>query len=74
MSARNRTRKAVELTVPFGLFCHSILILWYTLHGHDQTDVGDMCSHGGLLVVHRERPVSCHIASGGRSEASSGLP
>jgi hypothetical protein len=25
---RNRVRKAVERTVPFGLFCHSILILW----------------------------------------------
>jgi hypothetical protein len=36
--ARNRTRKAVERTVPFGLFCHSILIIWYALHGHDQTD------------------------------------
>jgi len=34
--ARNRVRKAVERTVPFGLFCHSVLILWYALHGHDQ--------------------------------------
>lgn len=37
--ARNRVRKAVERTVPFGLICHSILILWYALHGHDQTDL-----------------------------------
>ena len=37
--ARNRTRKAVERTVPFGLFCHSILVIWYALHGHDNTDV-----------------------------------
>jgi DDE superfamily endonuclease len=36
--ARNRVRKAVERTVPFGLFCHSILILWYARHGHDHTD------------------------------------
>jgi hypothetical protein len=36
--ARNRVRKAVERTVPFGLFCHSILIVWYTLHGHENTD------------------------------------
>ena len=36
--ARNRTAKAVERTVPFGLFCHSILILWYALHGHAQDD------------------------------------
>jgi hypothetical protein len=32
--ARNRTTKAVQRTVPFGLFCHSILIVWYALHGH----------------------------------------
>lgn len=36
--ARNRTTKAVERTVPFGLFCHSILIIWYTLHGHTHDD------------------------------------
>jgi hypothetical protein len=34
--ARNRVPRAVERTVPFGLYCHSILILWYALHGHDQ--------------------------------------
>ena len=36
--ARNRTTKAVQRTVPFGLFCHSILIVWYALHGHDHDD------------------------------------
>lgn len=36
--ARNRVPKAVERTVPFGLFCPSILIIWYALHGHNQTD------------------------------------
>jgi hypothetical protein len=36
--ARNRTTKAVERTVPFGLFCHSIQIIWYTLHGHAHDD------------------------------------
>ncbi|SRR6266540_409931 len=36
--ARNRTTTAVERTVPFGLFCYSILIIWYALHGHDHTD------------------------------------
>lgn len=36
--ARNRTTKAVERTVPFGLFCYSILTVWYALHGHDHTD------------------------------------
>jgi hypothetical protein len=39
--ARNRTQKAVERTVPFGLFCHSILIIWYALHGHHHTDTQD---------------------------------
>jgi hypothetical protein len=33
--ARNRVPKAVQRTVPFGLFCHSLLIVWYALHGHD---------------------------------------
>lgn len=37
--ARNRVRNAVERTVPFGLFCYSILTIWYTLHGHQDTDV-----------------------------------
>lgn len=36
--ARNRVPKAVQRTVPFGLFCHSILIVWYALHGHHQDD------------------------------------
>jgi hypothetical protein len=36
--ARNRVPQAVQRTVPFGLFCHSILIIWYALHGHDEHD------------------------------------
>jgi Transposase DDE domain len=36
--ARNRVPTAVRRTVPFGLLCHSILILWYALHGHDHDD------------------------------------
>lgn len=36
--ARNRVPKAVQRTVPFGLFCHSILIIWYALHGHEHDD------------------------------------
>ncbi len=36
--ARNRVRKAVERTVPFGLFCHTLLIIWYSHHGHPATD------------------------------------
>jgi hypothetical protein len=37
--ARNRTRRAVERTVPFGLICFSVVTVWYTLHGHCASDV-----------------------------------
>jgi hypothetical protein len=37
--ARNRVRTAVERTVPFGLFCYSILVVWYALHGRATNDV-----------------------------------
>ena len=33
--ARNRTRRAVERTVPFALYVHTLIIIWYTRHGHD---------------------------------------
>jgi DDE superfamily endonuclease len=37
--ARNRTRRAVQRTVPFGLICFSVVTLWYALHGHAPDDV-----------------------------------
>ena len=37
--ARNRTRRAVERTVPFGLICISVVTVWYALHGHAPDDV-----------------------------------
>jgi hypothetical protein len=37
--ARNRRRLAVQRTVPFGLCCHSLLVVWYTLNGHAASDV-----------------------------------
>jgi hypothetical protein len=37
--ARNRTRPAVERTVPFGLICFSVVTVWYALHGHAPEDV-----------------------------------
>src|SRR3954462_11809474 len=39
--ARNRTRRAVERTVPFGLICFSVVALWYALHGHAPADVAN---------------------------------
>src|SRR4029079_17449160 len=37
--ARNRTRRAVERTVPFGLICFSVVTVWYALHRHAPDDV-----------------------------------
>jgi DDE superfamily endonuclease len=37
--ARNRTRLAVERTVPFGLVCYSLAIVWYAQHGHHPADL-----------------------------------
>lgn len=66
--ARNRVRKAVERTVPFGLFCYSILTAWYTLHGHDQTDV---TQRRAAAPWHRSKPNpppwTCSPSSAARS-------
>lgn len=43
--ARNRTQAAVERTVPFGLYCYTITVVWYALHGHHPADA----------AAHRER-------------------
>jgi hypothetical protein len=37
--ARNRTRLAVERTIPFGLVCLSLTVVWYALHGQPTVDV-----------------------------------
>jgi hypothetical protein len=37
--ARNRTRLAVERTVPFGLVCFSLAVLWYVTRGHHPADL-----------------------------------
>jgi hypothetical protein len=39
--ACNRVRLAVERTTPFTLYCYTIIVLWYTLHGHAPADVAD---------------------------------
>lgn len=33
--ARNRTRTAVQRTVPIGLITQSLIVIWHTLHGTD---------------------------------------
>jgi len=39
--ARNRTPRAVQRAVPFGLFTYTITIVWYALHGHHPQDAAD---------------------------------
>jgi hypothetical protein len=39
--ARNRTRRAVERTVPFALLVHTLVVIWYARHGHDPADIND---------------------------------
>lgn len=39
--ARNRTRTAVERTVPFGLYTQSMIVVWYHLAGHHPNLVRD---------------------------------
>src|SRR5205823_11690869 len=36
--ARNRTRHAVERTVPFGLITQTLVVLWYATTGHHPDD------------------------------------
>ncbi|MDQ3631246.1 MAG: transposase, partial [Actinomycetota bacterium] len=43
--ARNRTRQAVERTVPFQLLAMTLTITWYALHGH----------HPDVVAEHRAR-------------------
>jgi hypothetical protein len=37
--ARNRVRKAVERTVPFGFLAQTITIAWYAVHGDPEADL-----------------------------------
>jgi hypothetical protein len=43
--ARNRTARAVERTVPFGLTAYTLVILWYARHGNP---TGDVAAHRAL--------------------------
>jgi hypothetical protein len=37
--ARNRTRRAVQRTVPFAMLVHTLVVLWYARHGHDRSAI-----------------------------------
>jgi hypothetical protein len=49
---RNRRRLAVQRTVPFGLCCHSLLMVWYALHGHP---AGDVATRRALAPWYRHK-------------------
>jgi hypothetical protein len=53
--ARNRTRKAVERTVPFGLYTQTIVVIWYHLAGHHPSVVRDR-RHRALWYVTKRHP------------------
>jgi hypothetical protein len=53
--ARNRTRKAVERTVPFGLHTQSIVIIWYHLAGHHPNVIRDR-RHRAPWYTTKRRP------------------
>jgi hypothetical protein len=39
--AHHRTRRAVQRGVPFGLYCYTITVVWYALHGHHPQDAAE---------------------------------
>jgi hypothetical protein len=51
--ARNRGRKAVERTVPFGLYTQSIVVIWYHLAGHHPSVVRDRRDRAPWYVTKR---------------------
>jgi hypothetical protein len=55
--ARIRVRLAVERTVPFGLVCHSLAIVWYAQHGHRPAEVATH-PRAGVVVPDQGHPVS----------------
>ena len=66
--ARNRTELAVKRTVPFGLLCMSLTIVWYALHGHSPTDVADHRARApGTAPKPAPRQPTCTPSSDARS-------
>jgi hypothetical protein len=52
--ARNRTRQAVQRTVPFGLLCLSLVTVWYSTAGHAPTDVVERRTRSRWYVTKTE--------------------
>jgi hypothetical protein len=39
--ARNRTARAVERTIPFGIACQAITVTWYATTGHNPASLAE---------------------------------
>jgi hypothetical protein len=52
--ARNRTRQAVQRTVPFGLICLSLVTIWYAAAGHAPADVAERRSRSRWYTTKTE--------------------
>ena len=52
--ARNRTRRAVQRTVPFALLIHTLVVVWYARHGHDPAGI-DRTPRRRTLVPDQDR-------------------
>jgi hypothetical protein len=50
--AHNRTRLAVERTVPFGLVCFSLAVVWYATCGHHPAD---LAAHRALAPCYQTK-------------------
>jgi SRSO17 transposase len=60
--AQNRTRDAVERTVPFGLYCYTITVIWYVLHGHQPSDAADRREHAPWYTTKTDPSLSDMVA------------
>jgi hypothetical protein len=60
--AQNRARDAVERTVPFGLYCYTVTVIWYVLHGHQPSDAADRREHAPWYTTKTEPSLSDMIA------------
>jgi hypothetical protein len=60
--AHSRTRRAVERTVPFGLYCYTITVVWYALHGHQPNDAADRRERAPWYTTKTDPSVSDMVA------------
>lgn len=60
--ARNRTADAVRRTVPFGLFCQTLTVLWYARPGHHPDDVTDHRARAPWYITKSQPSVADMLA------------